>query len=93
MPKLLSFLLLLLVGALSLGACCMQVEHTSCFAWPTDDPCPTRDEAEANQLRDVVDEVTSDATYWPAHAYTIEGEVTSIAAECCYQALVTECPR
>ncbi len=93
MPKVVPLASLLTAGSLLIGACCTQVDHTSCFAWPTEEPCPTQAEAEANQLEDLVDEVTSDATYWPAHDYTIDGKVTSIAAECCYEVLVTQCPR
>ncbi|MFO0619044.1 MAG: hypothetical protein U0414_41025 [Polyangiaceae bacterium] len=76
--------------ALLVGACCSETEETRCFPWPSEAECPTRAEAEADPLKDV-DEVTSDATYWPAHAYDVDGTRVTVAAECCYEVIVTRC--
>lgn len=77
------------VVALFVGACFSRVETLRCFAWSESEVCPTREEALATQLDDV-DEVTSDGTYWPAHAYTVDGAEIPIAAECCYEVEVTQ---
>lgn len=92
MTKALPLLLLVLGAPLLASACCNTVEAVGCFAWPDGEsaPCPTREEALASQLADY-DAVVSDGTFWPAHEYTVDGEVTMIAAECCYDVQAEQC--
>lgn len=78
------------VASLGAHACCNDVEATRCFEWAESETCPSPEEAAAKELADV-DAVTSDGTYWPAHAYTVDGVEIPIAATCCYETRVEQC--
>ena len=73
------------------GGCCTEIDDTECVDWSQPTSCPTRADASAALGLDRNDVVRSDATFWPARTYLIDGKPIVEPAQCCYDVTITQC--